>query len=107
VVCVTDRTGDPLHHPHQRLRAPNSSADDLTRPVTGCHIELSLVINQSINIRLLRHDKMQAYNSKQKGNTVSKKKACLDDKPWTAAAWDRQTDGSRYRLMAPYGGGGT
>jgi len=57
---------------------------------------------------------MQAYNSKQKGNTVSKKKACLNDKPWTAAAWDRQTDretdrqtdGSRYRLMAPYGGGG-
>ena len=38
---------------------------------------------------------MQAYNSKQKGNTVSKKKACLDDKPWTAAAWDRQTDRQR------------
>jgi len=49
VACVTDRTGDLLHHPHQRLRAPNSSADDLTRPVTGCHVELSLVINQSIN----------------------------------------------------------
>jgi len=32
-------------------------------------------INQSINIRLLRHDKMQANNSKQKGNTVSKKKS--------------------------------
>jgi len=31
-------------------------------------------INQSINIRLLRHDKMQDNNSKQKGNTVSKKK---------------------------------
>ena len=26
--------------------------------------------HQSINIRLLRHDKMQANNSKQKGNTV-------------------------------------
>jgi len=38
-------------------------------------------INQSINIRLLWHDKMLANNSKQKGNTVSKKKACLDDKP--------------------------
>jgi len=38
-------------------------------------------INQPINIRLLRHDKMQANNRKQKGNTVSKKKACLDDKP--------------------------
>jgi len=36
---------------------------------------------QSINIRLLRHDKMQANNSKQKGNAVSKKKACLDNKP--------------------------
>ena len=34
-------------------------------------------INQSINIRLLRHDKMQADNSKQKGNTVNNKKACL------------------------------
>jgi len=32
-------------------------------------------INQSINIRLLQHDKMQVNNSKQKGNTVSKKKA--------------------------------
>jgi len=31
--------------------------------------------HQSINIRLLRHDKMQANNSKQKGNTVSKKKS--------------------------------
>jgi len=30
-------------------------------------------INQSINILLLRHDKMQASNSKQE--------ACLDDKP--------------------------
>ena len=38
---------------------------------------------------------MQANNSNQKGNTVSKKKACLDDKPWTAAAWDRQTDRER------------
>jgi len=37
-------------------------------------------INQSINIRLLRHDKMQANNSKQKGNTVSKKKAGLENK---------------------------
>jgi len=32
-------------------------------------------INQSINIRLLRHDEMQDNNSKQKGNTVSKKKS--------------------------------
>ena len=40
-----------------------------------------LCFNLSINIRLLRNDKMQANNSKQKGNTVSKKKACLDDKP--------------------------
>jgi len=32
-------------------------------------------INQSINIRLLQHDKMQVNNSKQKGNTVSKKKS--------------------------------
>jgi len=32
-------------------------------------------INQSINIRLLHHDKMQVNNSKQKGNTVSKKKS--------------------------------
>jgi len=39
------------------------------------------VVNQFINIHLLRHDKVQANNSKQKGNTVSKKKACLDDKP--------------------------
>jgi len=30
---------------------------------------------QSINIRLLWHDKMQANNLKQKGNTVSKKKS--------------------------------
>ena len=36
---------------------------------------------QSINVRLLRHDKMQANNSKQKGNAVSKKKACLENKP--------------------------
>ena len=28
-----------------------------------------------INIRLLRHDKMQANNSKQKGATVGEKKA--------------------------------
>jgi len=32
------------------------------------------VLNQSINIRVLRRDKMQANNSKQKGNAVSKKK---------------------------------
>jgi len=32
-------------------------------------------INQSINIPLLRHDKMQANNSKQKGNTASKRKS--------------------------------
>jgi len=38
-------------------------------------------INQSINIRLLRHDKTQANNSKQKGCTVSKKKAGLENKP--------------------------
>jgi len=31
------------------------------------------MINQSINIRLLLHDKMQANNSRQKGNTRSKK----------------------------------
>jgi len=37
-------------------------------------------INQSINIRLLRHDKMQANNRKQKGNTVSKKKAGIENK---------------------------
>jgi len=37
-------------------------------------------INQSINIRLLRHDKMQVNNSKQKDNTVSKKKAGLENK---------------------------
>jgi len=37
--------------------------------------------DQSINIRLLRHDKMQANNSKQKDNTVSKKKAGLENKP--------------------------
>jgi len=37
-------------------------------------------INQSINIRLLRHDKMQANNRKQTGNTVSKKKAGLENK---------------------------
>ena len=37
--------------------------------------------NQPINIRLLRHDKMQANNSKQKVNTVSKKKAALENKP--------------------------
>jgi len=36
------------------------------------------LINQSINIRLLRHDKMQANTPKQKGNTVSKKKANLE-----------------------------
>jgi len=36
---------------------------------------------QSINVRLLRHDKMQANNSKQKGNAVSKKKAGLENKP--------------------------
>jgi len=42
---------------------------------------LSFLINQSISIRLLRHDKMQANNSKQKGNTVSKKKAGLENKP--------------------------
>jgi len=33
---------------------------------------------QSINIRLLRHDKMQADNAKQKGNTVSQTKAGLE-----------------------------
>ena len=33
-----------------------------------------VTISQSINIRLLRHDKMQANNSKQTGNTVSKKR---------------------------------
>jgi len=43
------------------------------------------VFNQSINIRLLRNDKMQANNSKQKGNAVGKKKACLDDKPKNCA----------------------
>jgi len=32
-------------------------------------------INQSINILLLRHDKMQASNSKQERNTVSKNKS--------------------------------
>jgi len=37
-----------------------------------------LPINQSINIRSLWHDKMQANNWKQKGNTVSKKKAGLE-----------------------------
>ena len=36
---------------------------------------------KSINVRLLRHDKMQANNSKQKGNAVSKKKAGLENKP--------------------------
>jgi len=38
-------------------------------------------INQSINIHLLRQVKMQANNSKQKGNTVSKKKADPENKP--------------------------
>jgi len=38
-------------------------------------------INQSINIRLLRHDKTQANTSKQKGCTVSKKKAGIENKP--------------------------
>jgi len=37
-------------------------------------VDLLTTSNISINIRLLRHDKMQANNSKQKGNTVSKKK---------------------------------
>jgi len=36
------------------------------------------ILNRSINIPLLWHDKMQANNSKQKGNTVSKKKAGLE-----------------------------
>jgi len=36
--------------------------------------EMALSISQSVNIRLLRHGKMQANNSKQKGNAVSKKK---------------------------------
>jgi len=39
------------------------------------HDIINQAINQSINIRLLRRDKMQANNSKQKGNTVSKKKS--------------------------------
>jgi len=34
---------------------------------------LKAMCSQSINIRLLRHDKMQANNSKQKINTVSKR----------------------------------
>jgi len=38
--------------------------------------------NQTINIRLLRHDKMQANDLKQKGNTDSKrKKAAVENKP--------------------------
>ena len=41
---------------------------------------ISKKINQSINIRLLRHDKMQANKSKQKGNAVSKKKAGMENK---------------------------
>jgi len=38
---------------------------------------------KSINIRLglLRHDKMQANDSKQKDNTISKKKAGLENNP--------------------------
>jgi len=36
------------------------------------------LINQSINIRLLRHDKMQANTPKQKGNTVTRKKTNLE-----------------------------
>ena len=48
---------------------------------TGMKLAISQLINQSINIRLLRQDKIQTNNSKQKGNTVSKKKARLDDKP--------------------------
>jgi len=44
----------------------------------GTEASFYLPINQSINIRSLWHDKMQANNSKQKGNTVSKKKAGLE-----------------------------
>ena len=36
---------------------------------------------RSINIRLLRHDKMQANNSKQKAIQLVRKKAGLENKP--------------------------
>jgi len=39
-----------------------------TRRTAGA-TDYGQAINQSIDIRLLRHDKMQANNSKQKGNT--------------------------------------
>jgi len=39
------------------------------------------VAPKSINIRLLRHDKMQASDSKQKDSAVSKKKAGLENNP--------------------------
>jgi len=42
--------------------------------------DLTILQVNSINHRLLRYDKMQANNSKQKGNTVSKKKAGLEKK---------------------------
>ena len=45
------------------------------QPHSAVPSNFSVVVTQSINIRLLRHDKMQADNSKRKGNTVSKKKS--------------------------------
>ena len=60
-------------HPLGQWTRPVSRPPDASNSV--------MPINQSINIRLLRYDKMQANNSKQKGNTVSKKKACLGYKP--------------------------
>ena len=49
----------------------------------GLRYKLQMSAVQLINFRLLglRHDKMQANNSKQKGNIVSKKKAGLENKP--------------------------
>ena len=58
---------------------PHSSPDVTKKPCQ--HDIINQAISQSINIRLLRRGKMQANNSKQKGNTVSKKKAGLENKP--------------------------
>jgi len=60
----------------QPLKVPNISQcfSKVCEIFKGIVKSINQSISQSINIHLLRHDKMQANNSKQKGNTVSKKK---------------------------------
>ena len=62
-----------------------ASATDCYRLTSVVCVSLLATIdrcNQTINIRSLRHDKMQANDLKQKGKTDSKrKKAAVENKP--------------------------